>query len=197
MVYSSSMAAVTSRARTLYKHSEHSWEYSNSAQVFCVQDPGQDGVKEAETHFFLLMIVLGSSSLLLKKMHVMGFNVSTGEAAIISMERNLTALVSKVLWETTVIKVKALDNCSDRLLTIPAERRNTAITKLLKAISYSLLAMNGISIGFLLLWQLTIIGWGWAWYWELKVISSQHCAVSASQCSRVSLDVNRYEPLTL
>ena len=38
-----------------------------------------------------------------------GSNVSTGEAAVTSMKINLNAVVSKVLRETTVKKVKAFD----------------------------------------------------------------------------------------
>lgn len=50
-------------------------------------------------------------TLLLKKLrfHVTGSNVSTGEAAVTSMKINLNAVVSKVLRETTVKKVKAFD----------------------------------------------------------------------------------------
>ena len=42
-------------------------------------------------------------------------NVSTGEAAVTSMKRNLNAVVLKVLRETTVKKVKAFDKTQQTL----------------------------------------------------------------------------------
>lgn len=69
-----------------------------------------DGVNVADTFLFANDCNL-IFTLLLKKLrfHVTGSNVSTGEAAVTSMKINLNAVVSKVLRETTVKKVKAFD----------------------------------------------------------------------------------------
>ena len=44
-----------------------------------------------------------------------GSIVSTGEAAVASMKKNLNAVVSKVLRETTVKKAKAFDKTQQTL----------------------------------------------------------------------------------
>ena len=44
-----------------------------------------------------------------------GSNVSTEETTVTSMKRNLNAVVSKVLRETTVKKVKAFDKTQQTL----------------------------------------------------------------------------------